>query len=613
MSLGGAAVACAAIHRPAFAATSTGTKLHGLSAFGDLKYAPDFENLGYVNPRAPKGGTFNFQPPNWLYNQNTQTFNTLNSFVSKGDSPPRMEMCFDSLMTVALDEPDALYGLVAETVTLSEDRNSFDFALRPTARFHDGKPLTAEDAAFTFELLKTEGHPSLLLPLAELEAADALDDLTLRLTFSGRQSTRTVLDAVAFPILSKRFYTENPFDGGGMLEPLGSGPYKVGNVSAGRTIEYQRVVDYWARDLPINRGLYNFDRIRIEFYRDRQAGFEAFKKGDIYFRQEFTSRIWATGYDFPALEEGRVIKREFDGEKRPSMQAVAVNQRRQRFRDPRVRQAIAMCFDFEWTNRNLFYDAYTRSQSCFERSDYKADGVPSAEELALLEPLRGAIPDEAFGDAVMQPVTDGSGRDRKVLAEASRLLEAAGWTRSGAFRVNESAERLTVELLIEDDSFARVFGPWAEIMKSIGIDASIRQVDAAQYQSRQAEFDFDLISMALSFSATPSRDEIVGLFHSRSRDLTGSRNLPGTDDPSVDELIDAVGAAQDRPSLIVAMRALDRVLRARRDWIPNWFSANHRVAFWDMFGYQEPKPDFGFPVEAMWWFDKDKATEIGKG
>ena len=613
LALAGGTLAAGALPGRAFAATPTGTRLHGLSAFGDLKYPEGFERLDYVNPDAPKGGTFNFQPPNWLYNQNTQTFNTLNSFVPKGDAPPRMELCFDSLMMPVLDEPDAVYGLVANSVSLSSDRNSFEFTLRPEARFHDGTPLMAEDVAFSFDLFKAEGHPNLLLPLAEMVSAEAPDPQTFRLTFSGRQSARTVLDVILFPIVSKRYFTDRPFSSAGLDAPLGSGPYRVGRVAAGRTIEFERVEDYWARDLPINRGLYNFDFIRIEFYRERQAAFEAFKKGDIHFRQEFTSRTWATGYDFPTLAAGKVIKREFPGEKRPSMQAVAINQRRDRFRDPRVRQAIGMCFDFEWTNRNLFYDAYTRSQSCFERSDYKAVGLPSPEELALLEPLRGKIPDEAFGEAVIQAVTDGSGRDRKVLGAASRLLDQSGWKRSGAFRANDRNERLTVEILIDEDSFVRVFGPWTEIMKSIGIDASIRLVDAAQHQARQASFDFDLISMALSFSATPTRDEIDGLFHSRAADLQGSRNFPGTADPSVDTLIDAVGAAGDRQSLIAAMRALDRGLRARRDWIPNWYSANHRVAFWDMFGYQEPKPDYGFPVEEMWWFDKDKAAAIGKG
>ncbi|MBU0584592.1 MAG: extracellular solute-binding protein [Alphaproteobacteria bacterium] len=613
LALAGGALAAGTLPGQAFAATPTGTRLHGLSAFGDLKYPKGFERLDYVNPGAPKGGTFNFQPPNWLYNQNTQTYNTLNSFVPTGDAPPRMELCFDSLMTPVLDEPDAFYGLIAESVVLSADRNSFDFALRPEARFHDGTPLTADDVAFTFNLFKSDGHPNLLLPLTEMVSAEAPDPQTFRLTFSGRQSARTVQAVIIFPIVSKRYFTENPFGSAGLEAPLGSGPYRVGRISAGRSIEFDRVEDYWARDLPINRGLYNFDRIRIEFYRERQAAFEAFKKGDIHFRQEFTSRTWATDYDFPALTAGKVVKREFPGEHRPSMQAVAVNQRRERFRDARVRQAIGMCFDFEWTNRNLFYDAYTRSQSCFERSDYKAVGLPSPEELALLEPLRGKIPDEAFGEAVIQAVTDGSGRDRKVLGAASKLLDQAGWKRSGAFRVNDRNERLTVEILIDQETFARVFGPWTEIMKSIGIDASIRLVDAAQHQARQASFDFDLISMALSFSATPTRDEIDGLFHSRAASLPGSRNFPGTADPSVDALIDAVGAAGDRQGLITAMRALDRVLRARRDWIPNWYSANHRVAFWHMFGYQEPKPDYGFPVEEMWWFDKEKAAAIGKG
>ncbi|NGO52008.1 extracellular solute-binding protein [Allomesorhizobium camelthorni] len=617
--LAGAASAAAAplLPRFAFAATPTGTKLHGLSAFGDLKYAADFEHFDYVNPDAPKGGTFNFSPWNWFFNQSLLTFNTLNSFVPRGDAPPRMEMCFDALMTGpltgALDEPDAVYGLLAETVMLSDDRNTFEFALRPEAKFHDGTPLTADDCAFTFKLLKKEGHPNLMLPLSELADAAAVDAHTLRLTFSGEQSARTVLDIVKFPILSKAYFEANPFDGRGLKPPLGSGPYKVGHAAAGQTIEYERVPDYWGRDLAVNRGLYNFDRIRIEFYSERQAAFEAFKKGNIHYRQEFTARVWATGYDFPALKAGKVIKREFPAEKRPSMQATAINQRRERFRDRRVRQAIALCFDFEWTKRNLFYDAYERSQSSFERSDYKAEGLPSPAELALLEPLRDGIPPEAFGEAVIQPVSDGSGRDRKLLGAASKLIAEAGWKRNGRSVANGKGEPLTVEILVQDDVFVRIDTHWVENMKAIGIDASIRMVDSAQYQARQADFDFDILSMALSFTATPTRDDMESLFHSRSANLPGSRNFPGTADPAIDALIDAVGRAADRQSLVTAVRALDRVLRARLDWIPNWYSANHRAAFWDMFGFKEPKPDYGFPVEAMWWFDKDKAAAIGKG
>ncbi|MDI6025544.1 extracellular solute-binding protein [Corticibacterium sp. UT-5YL-CI-8] len=610
LALAASAIAAPAI--PAFAESPTKTKLHGLSAFGDLKYPADFSHFDYASPEAPKGGRFVFSVPYWYFNQSPLTFNTLNTFVARGDAPPRMEMCYDSLMTRALDEPDAVYGLLAESVVISEDRNSFEFTLRPEARFHDGTPLTAEDAAFSFTIFKEKGHPSLALPLLRLEKAEALNPRTLRLTFDGKQSARTVLDAVTFPLVSKAFFDATPFDGASMKPVLGSGPYKVGRVQPGQSIDYERVTDYWAADLPVNRGTNHFDTIRIEFYQDRQAAFEAFKKGDILQRQEFTSRLWATGYDFPALNEGKVIRRDFDGEKRPSMQACALNQRRERFRDRRVREAIAICFDFEWTKRNLFYDSYERSQSSFEKSDYRADGPPSPAELELLEPFRGQLPDTAFGEAVIQPVSDGSGRDRKLLGAASKLLADAGWKRDGSFVRNAAGQPLTLELLVDDEGFVRIFSPWVGNMRAIGIDASVRLVDSTQYNARQNSFDFDLISMALSFSASPTRDELDGIFHSRSAGLEGSRNFPGTADPAIDALVDAVGRAQDRETLTIAMRALDRALRARLDWIPNWFSANHRVAYWDMFGFKEPKPDFGFPVEALWWFDKDKAAAIGK-
>lgn len=613
LALGAAATAAALLPGRAFAANPTGTKLHGLSAFGDLKYRPDFTHFDYVDVNAPTGGIFNFAPPNWDYNQSTETFNTLNAFTLKGDAPPRMEMCFDALMVAALDEPDAVYGQLAESVTISNDRNSFEFALRPEARFHDGTPLTAEDAAFTFKLFKDQGHPKLSVPLKFLADAVVVDAHTLRLIFSGKQSDRTVLNVVQFPILSKAFYTANPFDSSQLNPPLGSGAYKVGRFSAGTSIEYDRVADYWGRDLPVNRGQNNFDIIRIEFYQNRTAAFEAFKKGEITYREEFTSRVWATAYDFPALAAGKVIKHEFPAEKRPSMQATAVNQRREQFRDPRVRQAIALCFDFEWTRRNFFYGSYERSQSCFEKSDFRADGLPSPQELALLEPLRAQLPPEVFGTAVTLPASDGSGRDRKLLGQAAKLLAAAGWKRSGDFVVNDKGGRLSAEFMVDDDTFVQVYSPWVANMKAIGLDATIRLVDSAQYQARQATFDFDLLSAAFSFSATPTRDDLEVFFHSSTAGVSGSRNLPGISDPAIDALITAVGAAKDRENLTVAMRALDRVLRARCDWIPSWFLANHRSAYWDMFGFPEQKPDFGFPVEALWWFDKGKAAKIGKG
>lgn len=612
LALGTAAAAAALLSGKAFASIQTGVKLHGLSAFGDLKYPADFKHFDYVNPDAPKGGQMNFAPPNSALNQSFLTFNTLNSLVLKGDSPPRTELCFDSLMTRALDEPDSVYGLLAESVTLSPDRNGFRISLRPQARFNDGSPLTAEDVVFALKLYKDQGHPNLSNALRHMREAAALDPATVDLTFNGEQSAQNILSVVGMPIVSKAYYTANEFDASTMKPPLGSGPYKIGRVAAGRTVEYERVADYWGRDLAVNRGQNNFDRIRIDFYLDRQAAFEAFKKGDTHFREEFTSRVWATGYDFPALKDGKVVKREFPGEKSPDMQAVALNQRRPQFRDVRVRRAIANCFDFEWIQRVLFFGSYERSQSNFERSDYKAEGLPSPGELALLEPFRAELPPEAFGEPVMQPVSDGSGHDRKLLGAASKLLAGAGWKRAGNFVVNEKGERLQVEMLAEDDGLVRIFSPWAENMKAIGIDASIRQVDSTQYEKRQSDFDFDFNLLHWSIGATPTADGLEILYDSRMANTPGQRNYPGTESPAIDALIQAAGKANSRTELVTALRALDRVLRARLDWIPTYYLANHRVAYWDMFDFPEQKPDFGFPVETLWWFDKGKAAKIGK-
>lgn len=612
LSLGGAAAAAAFLPGRAFAATPTETKLHGLSAFGDLKYPADFPHFAYVDAGAPKGGTINFAPPNSTYNQSFLTFNTLNSLVLKGDSPPRTEYCFDSLMISALDEPDAVYGLLAKSVTLSADRNAFTFDLRPEARWHDGTPLTAADIAFSLKLFRQKGHPNLSEALRWMTDAVALDASTLKLTFDGKQSSQNILAIVQMPIVSLAYYTANDFETATMTPPLGSGPYRIGRVSAGQYVEYDRVADYWGRDLPVNRGLYNFDRIRIDFYQNRQAAFEAFKKGDTHFREEFTARVWATGYDFPALKEGKVVKREFPGEKWPDMQAVALNQRRPQFADVRVRRAVDLCFDFEWTQRTLFFGSYERAQSNFQKSDYEAQGQPSPQELALLEPFRAELPAEVFGEPRLQPVSDGSGRDRKLLGEAAKLLAEAGWKRSGDLVVNGKGERLAVEILAEDDGLVRLFTPWMEKMRMIGIDATIRQVDQAQYEQRQNSYDFDFILLHWMVGATPTEDSLEILYHSNSAERPGMRNYPGTKSPAVDALIAAAGRAGNREELVTALRALDRVLRARLDWIPTYYLANHRVAYWDMFGFVDPKPDYGFPVEILWWFDHEKAVKIGK-
>ncbi|MEL6435592.1 MAG: extracellular solute-binding protein [Pseudomonadota bacterium] len=611
----GAATASAMFPKLSLAANPTGVPRHGLSAFGDLKYAPDAVAFDYASPDAPAGGVFNFQPGYWYFNQNTQTFNTLNSFVRRGDAPPRMELCFDALVARAYDEPDAVYCHVAETVTISDDGNRFTFRLRDIAQFHDGSPIMAEDVKFTYDTLKTEGHPTFSLPLQKLTEVVVDDERTVTLVFDGTQSAQAILTDAGMPILSKAWYADKAFDASTLIPPLGSGPYKVGRFQAGSFIEYERVDDHWSRQLAAGNGFNHFQTIRIDFFTERQTAFEAFKKGDITWRQEFTSKTWATEYEFPAIDDGRVTKTLFDSEKRPSMQAFALNQRRTRFRDRRVRDAISLCFDFEWTNTNLFYGIYEQRHGLFSRSNYEATGTPGADELALIERLEPnyEFPEGIRGEAYLFPQSDGSGRDRTRLREATRLLTEAGWSagNDGLMR-NAAGETFDLEMLIRSSAFERIYGPYVEVLRAVGINARLRLVDPAQYQERTSTFDFDMVGLALGWTATPPASSLRGVFGSESADLEGSRNWTGVADPLIDALIVEVGAAQSREQHQTAMRILDRVLRLRRDWIPTWGSANHRVAYWDMFGFKLEKPDYFWPVESLWWYEEEKAKAIGK-
>lgn len=609
LQLAGATAACAAMPPWAWASGQSG--LHGLSVFGDLKYPSDFKHFVYINPDAPKGGRMNFQAPYWFFNQSPQTFNTLNGFVLRGDAPPRVELLFDSLMVRATDEPDAVYGLLAESVDVSDDGNVYTFHLRDTPRFRDGTPLTAVDVAFSLNILKDEGHPNLALPMAPMVSAEAPDERTVVVTLDGRQTRFTILSIVALPVFSAAYYADRRFDGSTMEPPLGSGPYTVGNVTAGRFIEYARAPDYWAADLPVNVGHYNFDIVRIDFYQERQTAFEAFKKGDTTYREEFTSKTWALEYNFPSATDGRVKKTLFPSEKRPSLQGWFFNTRRKKFADPRTRRGIALAFDFEWTNRNLFYDAYERSQSFFQKSVYAAEGLPGPDELALLEPYREQLPEAVFGEAVVPPTTDGSGRDRTVLRQASELLSEAGWVRDGNWLVDSDGNRLTVEFLTRAAVFERVLSPFVENLKRIGVAGSIRQVDPAQFQSRMDEFDFDVVGTALSLAATPLDGPRL-LFSSEAAATPGSYNWSGVGSPVIDALIEKLQKVDSQEELVILVRAIDRVVRAEHPWIPNWYSPDHKVAHWDIFGWHEPKPDFFFAPESTWWFDAEKAAAIGK-
>lgn len=594
------------------AANPTGEPLHGLSAFGGLKYGPDYTHFDYLNPDAPKGGVMNFGIPNWAFNQNPQTFDTFNTLVLKGNAPPRLELIYSSLMTAALDEASALYGAVAQTVEIAPDRNSYLFRLRSEPRWHDGSPLTAEDVAFTYELLKEKGHPQIGIMLKDMVSATVEEGNAVRLTFNGEQSDRTILSAAVLPILSKAYYAEQDFANATLDMPLGSGPYKVGRFSAGTFIEYDRVADYWAADMPFAQGADNFDTLRVEFYKERQPAFEAFKKGEILVRQEFTSKTWATEYNFPAVTEGRVKQELFPTERNATFQAWAVNKRRAKFADPRTVQAIDLCFDFEWTNKNLFYGAYERGSSFFQNSPFKAEGKPSPEEVALLKSLKNAPDDSVYDEAPVPAVSDGSGSDRSLLRRANSLLREAGWVRKGTQMVDASGTPLSVEILIRSPTFERILNPFIANMKRLGITGTIRLVDPAQFRQRMDTFDYDMVGRALNVGALPTADVMENSFHSSSADRNGSGNLSGLKNAAVDELIDRIGKVKDEADLTTHLRALDRVLRSTHSWIPNWNSANHRVAYWDMFGMMDTKPDYGFPTERLWWFDAEKAKAIGK-
>lgn len=588
-----------------------GTRSHGLSIFGDLKYPADFPHFDYVNTSAPQGGTFRFQPGYRYYNQNFNTFNTLNSYVMKGDAPPRMELCFDTLMVGAADEPDSVYGLLAESVEVSEDGNVYRFFLRPEARFHDGSPLTAADVVFSMTSLKENGHPLIAETLRTLVGAEAAGDHEVVLTYDGTQNIQTPLTvSVVVPVFSKAYYETRDLAASTTEAPLGSGPYKVGRFQVDRFIEYDRVDDYWGRDLPVRRGQDNFARLRIDFFRDRDAQFQAFVKGDIRFRQETSSKSWATAYTFPAVLDGRVVKLEFPPDKRAGIQGWFINTRHSKFADPRTRKALDYCFDWNWAKDNIFYGVYDRNTSFFGNSIYGASGPIPPEEEALLAPFRDRLSPEVFGEAYVPPVSDGSGRDRRLLGEASRLLREAGWENQGGALKNAAGETLTVEFLDDDPVFERIIGPYTQLLQLVGIQASHRIVDSSQYQRRIDSYDFDITGSAFSFSSTPI-EGVDDFFGSRAADTPGGYNLSGVKNPVVDELIDRLSGVQTRDELVVLLRAIDRVLRAEHIWVPNWRSRAHLVAAWDMFGWPEVKPDYAFPVERVWWVDPAKAAALG--
>jgi microcin C transport system substrate-binding protein len=578
---------------------------HGISSFGDLKYPSGFTHFDYVNPEAPKGGVLSHTGYT-----NTETFDSFNGYIIKGTAPEGLQttsadggvsVIYDSLMVASADEPSSVYGLVAHEAEYPPDRSWVVFRMRPEARFHDGTPLTAEDVKFTFDTMKEHGDPRLVVPLLDVERVEVLGPHEIRFTFKAGVATRDLPILVSqIPILSKAWYSEHDFTESSFEKPLSSGPYRIGEYRQGSWIEYERVEDYWGRDLPVNRGRWNFDLIRYEFYRDLTVQLEAFKAHEYLLNVESSSKAWALDYEFPAIADGRVIKVALPDGSPVTAQGFYLNTRRPQFADVRVRRALDLAFDFEWAKTNLFYGQYERTTSYFMGSDMEAKGPPTEGELALLEPFRDELPPEVFGEPYLPPVTDGSGNIRNNLREALALLQAAGWRVVDGKLVDAEGKPFELEFFDYSDSFFRITGPYFQNLELLGITATNRVIDAPQYERRVKEFDFDIISLNLPNQPTPGV-ELRDRFGSRYADSVAGWNVAGIRDPVVDALVEAVIGAGNREEMATAGRALDRVLRAGHYWVSAWHVATYRMAYWDEFGMPGPVPPYQRGVIDTWW------------
>jgi len=582
---------------------------HGIATFGDLKYGPDFEHLDYVNPDAPKGGEMSI----WAFG----SFDSMNPYTLKGRAAALSSIFFESLLTGTADEIGTAYCLLCESLEYPADKSEVTFTLREGAAFSDGTPVLAEDIVFSYQLLRDKGLPSFRAQLSQkVESAEALDDRTVRFVFRPDAPRRDlIIDTGSLPVFSKDFYEENDRDfEASSLEPLvGSGPYVLGELDVGQTVIYERNPDYWGADLPINRGRNNFDSIRIEYYADYNAAFEGFKGGTYTFRNEASSKIWATGYEFPAMEEGHVVKAELPDGNKANGQTWVFNLRRDKFADPRVREAIGIMFNFAWTNETLFYGLYERIDSFWENSYLEPEGPPSQAERALLRPL---VEDGLVDEAILtEPPYSypGSGTrqlDRGNLRRAAQLLDEAGWTVGEDGMRRKDGRVLSVEFLNDSQTFDRVINPYVENLKRLGIDARHVRVDNAQAESRERppNYDFDMVTTNLATAYIPGT-ELRQYFGSETAD-SSVFNKMGLKNQAVDRLIDVVLSAETEPELEAAIGALDRVLRRQTFWVPQWFKDVHTVAYYDMYEHPDPLPPYSLGYLDFWWWNAEKAAQL---
>jgi microcin C transport system substrate-binding protein len=585
---------------------------HAANLYNEFKYNADFKHFDYVNPNAPKGGKLR----QWALG----SFDSLNPFTIKGT--PSSISVVETLLTRSLDEAFTEYGLIAEGIFHPDDISSATFRLRKEARFHDGKQITPEDVMWSFEAIKANvpTRAAYYKDVAKVEQTGE-HDVTFTFSTTGNQELPSILGQLA--VLPKHWWTANDAQGNprdiaaSTLEiPLGSGPYKFGAVVAGSSITLQRVPDYWGKDLAVNIGTNNFDEISIIYFQNPTVAFEGFKGDQFDYYQESISKNWATGYDIPAVKSGRIIKEEIPLKKVNGMQAWVLNQRRDLFKDIRVRKAFNLAFDFEWSNTNLFYSQYTRARSFFNNSELEAKGLPSPEELVLLEPLRGKLPPELFTTEYKNPTNTDATARRANLREASKLLAEAGWTivPDGGKNIlkNAKGEILTIEITLDSPAFEKVALPYKEQLGLLGVGVEVRTIDQTQMQKLKETYNYDIIVNNFGQSLSPGNEQRF-FWGSSEADKNGSQNYAGIKDPVIDALIDKVIFAKTRKDLVTACRALDRALIWGYYVVPQWFRAAERIAHWDRFGKPEKLPDYDLGFPSIWWWDDAKAKKVSAG
>jgi microcin C transport system substrate-binding protein len=576
---------------------------HGISAYGDLKYPADYKHFDYVNPDAPQGGTLKLRP-----STGGATFDSFHNYILKGARVTGLQMLSDSLLTPSADEPDSSYLYMAESMEYPEDRSWVTFKIRKDATFSDGVPITAHDVIFTRDILIEKGHPFYKnVFFKDFENIEALDDHTVKFTFKEGANTRDLPQyAGGLAILPKHYWADRDFGKSGTDIPVGSGEYTITDFEPGLFVKYCKIDNYWAKDHPANVGTGNFDCIRYEYFKDGDVSFEAFKSGEYLVREENTSKKWKTAYDFPAIEKGWVQTEELADGNPQANQGIWLNLRKPKFENIKTREALQHLFNFEWTNKTVFYDSYTRSDSFWENSPMQASGTIPPEELALLEPYRDQLIPSVFDEpAFLPPIMKQDKFDRRALRKANKLLAEAGWVLENGVLTNDKGQPLKIEFIDDNDDFLHILTPIIDTMKRAGIDARFKQIDRAQFIERAKNYDYDVLVRGYSTSLSPG-EEIAQLYGSVGIEQLGGANTAGFGHPAVDDLIKQVGAAKSREEMHVAVRAIDRVLRAYHIRIPNWHLAADRLAYWDVFGRPDLKPKYALGVIGTWWFDQDK-------